>query len=169
MEKKPVVSVLIAAVIYAVMFVLGSTCGLIHPACYAYAGTVIPLLFGFVYLYTAARWQGFGAAAILNGVVLVIGLIAGEGNLAMVIGLLPMMFASGVGKNGNQTLGAAAVGGMMIGTLLQVLIVPALFVIFQSLQEKIRPMVFNDEMNEEAAAELQQYAHGKPEEYELEV
>ena len=38
-------------------------------------------------------------------------------SLAMVIGLLPLMFASGVGKNGNQTLGAAAVGGMLIGTL----------------------------------------------------
>ena len=37
-------------------------------------------------------------------------------SLAMVIGLLPLMFASGVGKNGNQTLGAAAVGGMLIGT-----------------------------------------------------
>ena len=110
----------------------------------------------------AISWSAvLGAAARLRPILMT--------SLAMVIGLLPMMFASGVGKNGNQTLGAAAVGGMMIGTLLQVLIVPALFVIFQSLQEKIRPMVFNDEMNEEAAAELQQYAHGKPEEYELEV
>ena len=109
----------------------------------------------------AISWSAvLGAAARLRPILMT--------SLAMVIGLLPMMFASGVGKNGNQTLGAAAVGGMMIGTLLQVLIVPALFVIFQSLQEKIRPMVFNDEMNEEAAAELQQYAHGKPEEYELE-
>ncbi len=109
----------------------------------------------------AISWSAvLGAAARLRPILMT--------SLAMVIGLLPMMFASGVGKNGNQTLGAAAVGGMMIGTLLQVLIVPALFVIFQSLQEKIRPMVFNDEMNEEAAAELQQYAHGKPEEYDLE-
>jgi len=109
----------------------------------------------------AISWSAvLGAAARLRPILMT--------SLAMVIGLLPMMFASGVGKNGNQTLGAAAVGGMMIGTLLQVLIVPALFVIFQSLQEKIRPMVFNDEMNEEAAAELQQYAHGKLEEYELE-
>ncbi len=106
MEKKPVVSVLIAAVIYAVMFLLGSTCGLIHPACYAYAGTVIPLLFAFVYLYTAARWQGFGAAAILNGVVLVIGLIAGEGNLALVIGLIVLaLLAELIRKsNGYDTL-----------------------------------------------------------------
>ena len=89
-------------------------------------------------------------------------------SLAMVIGLLPMMFASGVGKNGNQTLGAAAVGGMLIGTILQLFVVPTLFVIFQSIQEKIKPIVFDDENNEEAAAELAQYAHAKPVEYELE-
>jgi HAE1 family hydrophobic/amphiphilic exporter-1 len=88
-------------------------------------------------------------------------------SLAMVVGLLPMMFASGVGKNGNQTLGAAAVGGMLIGTLLQVLVVPALFVIFQSLQEKFRPMKFEDEDNlEDVSTELAQYAH-RPVEYEI--
>ena len=89
-------------------------------------------------------------------------------SLAMVIGLLPMMFASGVGKNGNQTLGAAAVGGMLIGTILQLFVVPTLFVIFQSLQEKFSPLKFDDEENEEVAAELAQYAHKKPEDYELE-
>ena len=71
-------------------------------------------------------------------------------SLAMVIGLLPLMFASGVGKNGNQTLGAAAVGGMLIGTLCQVFIVPALFVIFQWLQEKLSPLKFEDDHNAEA-------------------
>ena len=80
-------------------------------------------------------------------------------SLAMVIGLLPLMFASGVGKNGNQTLGAAAVGGMLIGTLCQIFIVPALFVAFQWLQEKFTPLKFEDELNEEAATELAQYAH----------
>ncbi len=79
-------------------------------------------------------------------------------SLAMVIGLLPLMFASGVGKNGNQTLGAAAVGGMLIGTLLQIFIVPALFTVFQWLQEKLTPLRFEDEENEEANAELLQYA-----------
>ena len=79
-------------------------------------------------------------------------------SLAMVIGLLPLMFASGVGKNGNQTLGAAAVGGMLIGTLCQVFIVPALFVIFQWLQEKLSPLKFDDDHNAEAEAELKQYA-----------
>ena len=88
-------------------------------------------------------------------------------SLAMIIGLLPMIFASGVGKNGNQTLGAAAVGGMLIGTLCQLFVVPTLFVIFQSLQEKFRPLVFEDEINEEAAAELEQYAHGKRVDFEI--
>jgi HAE1 family hydrophobic/amphiphilic exporter-1 len=85
----------------------------------------------------------------------------------MVIGLLPMMFASGVGKNGNQTLGAAAVGGMLIGTFCQVLVVPTLFVIFQTLQEKFRPMKFEDEENEDVTTEIAQYAH-RPVDYELE-
>ncbi len=63
---------------------------------------------------------------------------------------------------------AAAVGGMLIGTILQLFVVPTLFVIFQSIQEKIKPMEFEDEENSEVAAELAQYAHKKPEDYELE-
>jgi HAE1 family hydrophobic/amphiphilic exporter-1 len=77
-------------------------------------------------------------------------------SLAMVIGLLPMMFASGVGKNCNQTLGAAAVGGMFIGTLLQLFVVPVLFVIFQSIQEKVRPLKFEDD-HANVDSELTQY------------
>lgn len=80
-------------------------------------------------------------------------------SLAMIVGLLPMMFASGVGKNGNQTLGAAAVGGMLIGTLCQLFVVPSLFVIFQSLQEKFKPITFEDEESEEGNTEIAQYAH----------
>lgn len=81
-------------------------------------------------------------------------------SFAMVVGLLPMMFAMGVGKNGNQTLGAAAVGGMLIGTLCQLFVVPALFVIFQTLQEKIKPISFDDEQDsDEVTSELEQYAH----------
>ena len=84
----------------------------------------------------AISWSAvLGAAARLRPILMT--------SLAMVIGLLPMMFASGVGKNGNQTLGAAAVGGMFIGTILQLFVVPTLFVIFQSLQEKISPLKFD--------------------------
>lgn len=89
-------------------------------------------------------------------------------SLAMIIGLLPLMFASGVGRNGNQTLGAAAVGGMLVGTLCQLFIVPALFTFFQYMQEKISPIHFEDEDNAEIAKELEQYSHGPVEEYEIE-
>lgn len=79
-------------------------------------------------------------------------------SLAMIIGLLPLMFASGVGKNGNATLGAAAVGGMLVGTLCQIFIVPALFAVFQWLQERLRPMKFEDD-NAAIDTELLQYTH----------
>ena len=108
----------------------------------------------------AISWSAvLGAAARLRPILMT--------SLAMIIGLLPLMFASGVGKNGNQTLGAAAVGGMLIGTLCQIFVVPTLFVIFQSLQEKISPMKFEDDENPEIAAELKQYAH-RPVEYQVE-
>ena len=88
-------------------------------------------------------------------------------SLAMIIGLLPMLWPFGVGAHGNNTLGYAAIGGMLIGTICQLFVVPSLFVIFQTLQEKIKPMQFDDENNEEVAAELAQYAH-KPTDYEVE-
>lgn len=81
-------------------------------------------------------------------------------SLAMIIGLLPLMFASGVGRNGNQTLGASAVGGMLIGTLCQVFVVPSLFVIFQYLQEKLKPLEFEDEEVSDVRKELEQFAKG---------
>ena len=59
----------------------------------------------------------------------------------------------------DRTLGAAAVGGMLIGTICQIFVVPALFAVFQWLQEKLTPLKFEDELNEEAAAELVQYAN----------
>lgn len=59
--------------------------------------------------------------------------------LTMVFGMLPLMFASGVGANGNSTLGTGTVGGMVVGTLVLLFIVPGLWMIFQSFQERIRP------------------------------
>ena len=79
-------------------------------------------------------------------------------SLAMIIGLLPMMFAHGAGRNGNQALGSGAIGGMLIGMVLQVLIVPALFVAFQSLQEKLSPPKWKDTDNSGISSELEQYA-----------
>lgn len=61
-------------------------------------------------------------------------------SLAMIIGLLPMMFAHGVGANGNSALGTGAIGGMLIGMICQIFIVPALFVIFENIQEKLKPI-----------------------------
>lgn len=78
-------------------------------------------------------------------------------SLAMVIGLLPMMFAHGVGANGNSTLGAGAVGGMFIGMICQIFIVPALFVIFEIIQEKFKPIEWHDTDNSEIEAEIEQY------------
>ncbi len=79
-------------------------------------------------------------------------------SLAMIIGLLPMLMPWGVGYNGNQTLGAAAVGGMLIGMLCQIMVVPALFYVFQTLQEKISPMKFEDD-NASVESEVKQYTN----------
>ncbi len=79
MKKRPLPAVVITAIVYLALYPLGSATGLIHPACYAYVGTLLPLLFAFVYL---------PAAAILNGFTLIIGIIAGEGNLPLIIGMI---------------------------------------------------------------------------------
>ena len=78
-------------------------------------------------------------------------------SLAMVVGLIPLMLAMGVGANGNRTLGTSAIGGMLIGMILQIFIVPALFVAFQYLQEKIKPMEWADVDNSDAEPEIEQY------------
>ncbi|WP_289634476.1 efflux RND transporter permease subunit [uncultured Duncaniella sp.] len=79
-------------------------------------------------------------------------------SLAMIIGLLPLMFASGAGANGNRALGTGSIGGMLIGMILQVLIVPALFVIFQKIQEKFTPLKWEDTDNEGIENEIEQYS-----------
>ena len=78
-------------------------------------------------------------------------------SLAMIVGLLPLMFASGAGANSNRTLGTSAIGGMLIGMILQIFIVPALFVAFQYLQEKVKPMEWEDVDNSDAEPEIEQY------------
>lgn len=60
--------------------------------------------------------------------------------LTMVFGMLPLMFATGVGANGQSTIGAGTVGGMLVGTLALLFAVPTFFVIFQKLQERIKPL-----------------------------
>ena len=82
-------------------------------------------------------------------------------SLAMVVGLLPMMFAFGVGAHGNRTLGTAAIGGMFIGMICQIFIVPTLFVVFQYLQEKFKPIEWEDLDNSDLNTEIEQYAKTK--------
>ena len=60
-------------------------------------------------------------------------------SLTMIFGMLPMMFSTGVGANGNISIGVGTVGGMLIGTIALLFIVPPMFVIFQYLQEKFMP------------------------------
>ncbi|MFD2932940.1 efflux RND transporter permease subunit [Spirosoma flavum] len=72
-------------------------------------------------------------------------------SFAFIFGLMPLMFASGAGAQGNRSIGTGAIGGMLFGTLLGVFFVPTLFVIFQGLQEKIsgppsRPNADDDEV-----------------------
>lgn len=65
--------------------------------------------------------------------------------LTMIIGLLPLVFASGAGANGNISLGVGTFGGMIVGTLALLFVVPTLFIVFQTLQEKLMPARKRDE------------------------
>ena len=76
------------AVAYLVTFILGATTGAIHPACYAYIGALLPLVFAFIYLYTCSIIRGFGAATALNGFIFVLFLIVGEADTAYIIGTI---------------------------------------------------------------------------------
>ena len=67
----------------------------------------------------------------------------------MIIGLLPLMTAMGVGANGNRSLGSGVVGGMLFGTVALLIVVPVFFIIFQSLQERIKPLHFNSDNQHE--------------------
>jgi HAE1 family hydrophobic/amphiphilic exporter-1 len=58
-------------------------------------------------------------------------------SFAFIFGLMPLLFASGAGANGNHSIGAGAIGGMLFGTLLGVFVIPVLYMIFEGLQERI--------------------------------
>lgn len=58
-------------------------------------------------------------------------------SFAFIFGLLPLVIGGGVGANGNRSIGVGAVGGMLIGTVIGILVIPAMYVIFQTLQEKV--------------------------------
>ena len=74
--------------------------------------------------------------------------------LTMIFGMLPLMFSTGAGANGNSSLGTGVVGGMLIGTIALVFVVPIFYIFFEYLQEKIRPP-----MEVEADAQFLQEKH----------
>ena len=82
-------------------------------------------------------------------------------SLAMIVGLIPLMLAMGVGAHGNRTLGASAIGGMLIGMIFQIFIVPILFVVFQWLQEKVKPIEWDSLDESEVESEIEQYTPTK--------
>ncbi len=85
---KNVLKLLLMGIAYLAIFILGASSGMIHPACYAYIGAILPLLFAFVYLYTTKMIHGFGAATVLNGFILVLFLFVGEADTAFIIGII---------------------------------------------------------------------------------
>ena len=70
-------------------------------------------------------------------------------SLTMIFGMLPLMFASGVGANGNISIGVGTVGGMLIGTIALLVIVPVLFIVFQYIEEKVMPSRKSEMLAEE--------------------
>ena len=70
-------------------------------------------------------------------------------SFAFILGLLPLMLATGAGANGNHAIGTGAIGGMLTGTTVGIFITPILFIIFQSLQEKISGPPKHDEDDDE--------------------
>ena len=60
-------------------------------------------------------------------------------SLTMIFGMGPLVFAHGVGANGNISIGVGTVGGMLVGTIALIFIVPVLFIVFQTIEEHVMP------------------------------
>ena len=60
-------------------------------------------------------------------------------SLSMIFGMIPLAFSSGVGANGNISIGVGTAGGMLVGTVALLFIVPVLFIVFQTIEEKVMP------------------------------
>ena len=84
--------------------------------------------------------------------------------LTCVFGMIPLVLSHGVGANGNMTLGSGVVGGMIVGTLALLFLVPTLFIVFQTLQEKIKPIEFDPDPQWAVQAELEECKNEKEEE-----
>lgn len=83
--------------------------------------------------------------------------------LAMIFGLLPLMFASGAGANGNSSLGSGVVGGMVFGILAILFLVPVFFVMFQYIQERVKPVEFLPHPDWEIQSEMEDIRKRKEE------
>lgn len=86
--RKKLITIILMAIAYLALFILGASSGIIHPACYAYVGAVLPLLTAFVYLCASNTIRSFGAATVLNGFILVLFLLAGEADTTFIIGII---------------------------------------------------------------------------------
>ena len=72
-------------------------------------------------------------------------------SFAFIFGIMPLMFSTGAGAFGNRSIGTGAVGGMFIGTVFGVFAIPVLFIIFQTIQEKVRTKRNDDDDEEDEA------------------
>ena len=72
-------------------------------------------------------------------------------SFAFIVGLLPLVFAGGIGAEGNKSIGTGAVGGLLVGTIFGVFVIPILYILFQWLQEKIsgKPAAAGNHTNQE--------------------
>ena len=83
--------------------------------------------------------------------------------LTCVLGMLPLVFSTGAGANGNSTLGTGVVGGMIVGTLALLFLVPTLFIVFQTLQEKVKPLELDPDPQWSDRAEVEEVKNEKEE------
>ena len=83
--------------------------------------------------------------------------------LTCVFGMLPLVFSTGAGANGNSTLGTGVVGGMIVGTLALLFLVPTLFIVFQTLQEKVKPLELDPDPQWSVRAEVEEVKNEKEE------
>ncbi len=84
--------------------------------------------------------------------------------LTCVFGMIPLVLSHGVGANGNSTLGSGVVGGMIVGTLALLFLVPTLFIVFETLQEKLKPLEFDPDPQWAVRAELEEVKNENEEE-----
>ena len=83
--------------------------------------------------------------------------------LTCVLGMLPLVFSTGAGANGNSTLGTGVVGGMIVGPLALLFLVPTLFIVFQTLQEKVKPLELDPDPQWSVRAEVEEVKNEKEE------